>query len=361
MKFFNEMYRNRRVLVTGHSGFKGSWLTLWLKSLGAVVTGVSLPPETEPSHWNLLGIDCESHWIDICDVDRLQKTIQNADPEVIFHLAAQPLVRRSYKDPQHTWQTNVIGTVNLLEAARHSSKLQAVVCITTDKCYENKEWCWGYRESDTLGGHDPYSASKAAAEIVIASYRKSFFSGKDSPLLASARAGNVIGGGDWSEDRIIPDLVRAVSSGKPLEIRSPNATRPWQHVLECLYGYLLLGQKLLDGKREFAEAWNFGPDDRSNCSVAGILQVMKKHWPELAWFSSAAVQLHEAGLLNLDSSKARIRLGWRPVWNLEETLAKTAAWYRQYLATGEILSQKQLEEYLGKALDLSVPDPVTVV
>ncbi|NCB38071.1 MAG: CDP-glucose 4,6-dehydratase [Erysipelotrichia bacterium] len=345
VKDFGATYRGKRVLVTGHSGFKGSWLSLWLSSMGADVHGISLPPEYSPSHFSLLALDMQSHWLDIRHLETLQQTVARIDPEIIFHLAAQPLVRRSYRDPQTTWQTNLNGTINILESARNCSALKAVICITTDKCYENKEWHWGYRENDALGGHDPYSASKAAAEIAIASYRKAFFSAPQMPLLASARAGNVIGGGDWCEDRIIPDLVRAVSAGKSLEIRSPNATRPWQHVLECLYGYLLLGEKLLEGKTEFAEAWNFGPDASSNCTVAGILNGMKKYWPELAWFTSSANQPHEAGLLHLDSSKARLKLNWKPVWDLEKTLEKTAEWYSNFITAEKILSIQQLKEY----------------
>lgn len=342
---FDQIYKNRRVLVTGHSGFKGSWLALWLNQLGAEVAGISLEPETIPNHWDLLRLDCRTNWVDIRDFAALNDAVKKINPEVIFHLAAQPLVRRSYRNPVDTWQTNVVGTVNLLDAARGCADLRAIVCITTDKCYENKEWCWGYRENDSLGGHDPYSASKAAAEIAINSYRKSFFSVVSGPLLASARAGNVIGGGDWCEDRIIPDLVRAVSAGKSLEIRSPNATRPWQHVLECLYGYLLLGKKLLEGRAEFAEAWNFGPDASSNCTVAGILDGMKKFWPELVWFTGTVAQPHEAGLLHLDSSKARARLGWKPVWGLEKTLEKTAEWYSNFITDQKVQSVQQLNEF----------------
>ena len=345
MSLFNQVYNKKRVLVTGHSGFKGSWLALWLSRLGAYVSGIALAPETTPNHWDLLNLDCESHWLDIRDFDRLRAAVTQINPEIIFHLAAQPLVRRSYRNPLETWQTNLNGTVNLLEAARNCSGLQAVVCITTDKCYDNKEWHWGYRENDALGGHDPYSASKAAAEIAIASYRKSFFSGQGSPLIASARAGNVIGGGDWAEDRIIPDLVRAVAAGKQLEIRSPNATRPWQHVLESLYGYLLLGQKLLERQSRFAEAWNFGPDPSSNRTVADILGFMQKFWPELAWFTNSANQPHEACLLHLDSSKARTLLNWQPVWDINATVQQTAEWYKHYMTDGTLLSQIQIEQY----------------
>ncbi|MBU1109681.1 MAG: CDP-glucose 4,6-dehydratase [Candidatus Riflebacteria bacterium] len=350
MKLFNRIYQNRRVLVTGHSGFKGSWLALWLRQLGAKVSGIALPPETAPSHWELLNLDCESYWIDIRNLEELRQAVIQINPEIIFHLAAQPLVRRSYQDPLTTWQTNLNGTVNLLEAARECKELKAVVCITTDKCYENKEWCWGYREIDALGGHDPYSASKAAAEIAIASYRSAFFSKPDSPLLASARAGNVIGGGDWAEDRIIPDMVRAIADKKPLEIRSPNATRPWQHVLESLYGYLLLGQNLFEKHADFATAWNFGPDVSSNCTVAGILERIKESWTELEWFTNSGNQPHEANLLYLDSAKARNKLNWRPIWDLSETLSRTSEWYKSFLTDGRVLSCKQLEDYCAALL-----------
>ncbi|GAB1354776.1 CDP-glucose 4,6-dehydratase [Erysipelotrichia bacterium] len=344
---FNGIFRNRRVLVTGHSGFKGSWLTLWLTSLGAKVSGIALRPETSPNHWDLLNLPCDSHWLDIRNGEALDKAVQEISPELIIHMAAQPLVRRSYKDPLATWQTNVNGTVNLLETARKLPKLRAILCITTDKCYENREWYWGYREIDPLGGHDPYSASKAAAEIAVASYRKSFFNTPEKALIASARAGNVIGGGDWSEDRILPDLVRSIASGQSLEIRSPNATRPWQHVIDCLNGYLMLCQKLLECRHEFAEAWNFGPDDSNNRTVAEILALMQTSWPELRWHTTTAQQPHEAALLHLDSSKARIKLGWRQIWNLEKTVLQTASWYNDFLMQGRALSSKQLGEFMA--------------
>jgi len=351
MQLFRNVYGSRKVLITGHSGFKGSWLAQWLHLLGASVSGIALPPETDPNHWALLKLECESHWLDIRDCERLSKAIAEINPDIIFHLAAQPLVRRSYRNPLETWQTNLTGTVNLLESARFCSNLKAVICVTTDKCYENKEWCWGYRENDTLGGHDPYSASKAATEIAIASYRKSFFSSADSPLIASARAGNVIGGGDWSEDRIIPDLVRAIGAGEKLEIRSPNATRPWQHVLEPLYGYLLLGQKLLERRAEFADAWNFGPDTSSNCSVSQILNLMQQHWPQLDWFSQTKEQPHEAGLLHLDSSRARALLKWHPLWDLKTTARKTADWYKSFMTDNLLNTCRQIEDYQQDLID----------
>ena len=346
---FGDCYRGRRVLLTGHTGFKGSWLALWLTSLGAQVTGVSLPPETSPNHWDLLGLDIADHRVDIRDSQALQQIMADARPEIVFHLAAQALVRRSYRDPLESWSTNVMGTAGVLEACRKTAGVRAVVVVTTDKCYENHEWEWGYRENDKLGGHDPYSASKAGAELVAASYRSAYFSGADAPQLATARAGNVIGGGDWSEDRLIPDLVRSVGAGTAMEIRSPEATRPWQHVLESLSGYLLLGQGLLAQRPGLAEGWNFGPEVEGNRSVAEVLAALSQYWPELSWRVADAPQPHEARLLYLDSAKARARLGWRPVWTVAEALAATADWYRAYLSDGRIESRPQLEAFIAKA------------
>lgn len=346
---FGNHYQGRRVLLTGHTGFKGSWLALWLQQLGAQVTGVSLSPATSPSHWDLLGLDMPDSRIDIRDAAAVADVVHTVAPEIVFHLAAQPLVRRSYRDPLETWSTNVMGTANLLEACRYQSSVRAIVVITTDKCYENQEWEWGYRENDRLGGHDPYSASKAGAELVAASYRNAFFSQPYAPLLASARAGNVIGGGDWAEDRLIPDLVRAIARNSVLEIRSPNATRPWQHVLESLSGYLCLGEKLLEGKKEFAQAWNFGPDVDGNRSVADVLARLKSVWPAFAWHVTAHPQPHEANLLHLDSAKARQQLGWSPVWTLDDGLGATAQWYRAQHEQGALISQDQLQAYIYDA------------
>ena len=346
---FSGVYRGRKVLVTGHTGFKGSWLVLWLQSLGAEVHGVSLGQSSEPDHWSHLGLDIVETRCDIRDAKALADLVEQFRPDMVFHLAAQSLVRRSYADPLETWSTNVMGTVNLLEACRRTNAVKAILSVTSDKCYANHEWHWGYREIDPLGGHDPYSASKAAAEIVSSSYRKSFLS-EAGILLATARAGNVIGGGDWSEDRLIPDLVRAVAAGRALEIRSPHATRPWQHVLESLSGYLLLGQRLLEGRQEFADAWNFGPDSHSNLSVIEVLQGLKGHWPELDWSISGTPKLHEAAQLHLDSAKARRLLSWQPVWTLEETLAQTAAWYQGYLKSGQPQSREQLAGYVSRAM-----------
>jgi CDP-glucose 4,6-dehydratase len=351
---FSDIYRGTSVLLTGHTGFKGTWLTLWLKTLGAEVTGVSLEPNSKPSHWDLLGLDIVEERIDIRNAEKVKEAINIAKPKIVFHLAAQPLVRHSYSDPLGTWSTNVMGTANLLDACRQQPSVRAVIIVTTDKCYENKEWSWGYRETDRLGGHDPYSASKAGAELVVASYRKAFFSTSESPLLASVRAGNVIGGGDWSEDRLIPDMVRAIKSKKTLEIRSPNATRPWQHVLESLSGYLLLGQNLLQGKQDFGQAWNFGPYRDGNRSVGDVLSSMKKEWPALDWKITRSPQPHEANLLYLDSSKAHQHLKWEPVWSIDESITATAAWYRTFLEQNKVTSSAQLADYIKKAQSAGV-------
>ena len=342
-------YRGRRILVTGHTGFKGSWLALWLTELGADLTGLSLAPPTSPNHWDLLQLPIADNRIDIRDASAVSQLMQRARPEIVFHLAAQALVPRSYRDPLETWATNVMGTANVLDACRHLDCVQAIVVVTTDKCYENQERERGYLETDHLGGHDPYSASKAGAEMVAASYRKAFFGRNAAPLLATARAGNVIGGGDWSEDRLIPDLVRAVAAGRKLEVRSPEATRPWQHVLESLSGYLSLGAKLLEARREFEGAWNFGPALDDGLTVAGLLERMRESWPALGWTPSIRADFHEARLLCLDSTKARQKLGWRPVWDLDAALRATAHWYRQYLERRQIDSRAQLRQYLADA------------
>jgi len=349
MQQFGNIYHNRRILVTGHTGFKGSWLTLWLQELGASVCGLALAPDAYPNHWDLLKLDIQEDRIDIRDNAAIAVFLESTKPEIVFHLAAQPLVRRSYQAPLETWSTNVIGTANLLESCRNTKDVQAVLVVTTDKVYENYEWPWGYRETDRLSGFDPYSASKAATELVVNSYRKSFFNTLSGPLLATARAGNVIGGGDWSTDRLIPDLVRAVQTGNSLEIRSPSATRPWQHVLDCLSGYLLLGQKLIEGQAEFAEAWNFGPDQESNRKVVEVLTDLKKYWPQVGWYQTQDCRSHEANLLYLDSSKAKRLLGWRSVWSLEDGLSSTAEWYSAFIENKRILSRQQLDKFVRDA------------
>lgn len=349
MNTFASIYQGRRVLLTGHTGFKGSWLAQWLKEMGAQVCGLALEPESHPSHWSLLNLDMESNLVDLRDTAMVKFVVDSFEPEIIFHLGAQALVRRSYSDPVGTWASNVMGTVNVLDAARQCPAVRAIVAVTTDKCYENKEWIWAYRENDPLGGYDPYSASKAGAELVIQSYRRSFFSSTQAPLLASARAGNVIGGGDWSEDRLIPDLYRSVAAGEALRIRSPRSTRPWQHVLESLSGYLLLGQYLLQQRQDCADAWNFGPDETGNVPVASVLEQMAIYWSGIKWEVSTKPDLHEAKLLHLDSSKARKQLGWQPVWDVQDGLRATAEWYKAYLEQGDVVSRTQLWQYVAAA------------
>ena len=349
VSMFEGIYSGRKILVTGHTGFKGSWLSLWLSALGSEVVGLSLPLASDHNHWRLLKLNVESHFVDIRDQNLLCNTIQILKPDMIFHLAAQPLVRRSYQEPIETWATNVMGTANILNAARDVDNLEAVIVVTTDKCYENKEWVWGYREIDPLGGHDPYSASKGGSELVTASFRNSFFNLPTSALIASARAGNVIGGGDWSEDRLIPDLIRCIELNNALHIRSPNATRPWQHVLECLSGYLVLGQQLLQGNKSCAGAWNFGPERDGNRQVQEILQTIKKHSPDFQWSQSEGGQPHEAQLLHLDSGKARENLSWKPVWSFEEGVEATVDWYKAWLDKKELISETQLMNYCEKA------------
>jgi len=323
-------WRGRRVFVTGHTGFKGSWLALWLHSLGAEVTGFALPPPTEPSLFAAARIDqLITHVVgDVRDLHAVTAAMTAAQPEVVFHLAAQPLVRLSYDQPVETFAVNVMGTVHVLEAVRQVGGVAAAILITTDKCYENREWVWPYRETDAMGGYDPYSGSKGAAELAIAAYRRSFFA--EGCGVASVRAGNVIGGGDWAADRLIPDLIRAFEASRAPEIRSPDAVRPWQHVLEALGGYLLIAERLLAGDRAFADAWNFGPADDDARSVGWIVDRLRAAWGQPA---TAAVPFrgavpHEAGLLRLDCSKARAMLGWRPALELETALQWIVDWHR---------------------------------
>ncbi len=364
-------WQGKRVLVTGHTGFKGAWLSLWLLSLGAEIWGFSLEPNTMPSLFEQLGLKgLLTHQVgDIRDAALVQQWMKQGQPDVVFHLAAQPLVRRSYEEPVETWQTNVLGTVHVLEALKQLNNACAAVLITTDKCYENREWVYGYRESDPLGGYDPYSSSKAAAEIAIASWRSSFFAGAHSAVgIASARAGNVIGGGDWAEDRIVPDAMRALSRQEPIAVRNPRATRPWQHVLEPLSGYLRLAQQLYkalndqtDALVELSGAFNFGPSLASNRPVGDLVDAILQHWAG-SWVDySDPKAVHEAKLLNLVTDKAFHGLGWQPVWNFERTIAQTVAWYRETHQGGaedkdaiQALTLAQIQQYQRDAEAVSI-------
>ena len=357
---FADTYHGKRVLLTGHTGFKGSWLAEWLVGLGAEVTGFALPPITEPSLFNELGLATRLNHIegDVRDLALVRAAVATAKPDFVFHLAAQPLVRLSYDQPVETYATNVMGTVNVLEAVRLAGLPCVVVAITTDKCYDNKEWVHSYREEDPMGGYDPYSSSKGAAELVIASYRRSYFSAPDSPVkLASARAGNVIGGGDWALDRIVPDCIRALSRGETIPVRNKIATRPWQHVLEPLSGYLWLGACLANPQlspfsSQLSGAFNFGPALTSNRTVAELVQEILKHWPGKWEDKSDPKAVHEAKLLNLATDKAHHFLGWKPAWNFEQTLDHTAAWYRQIhrdSASALPLTVRHIADYTASA------------
>jgi CDP-glucose 4,6-dehydratase len=323
------IWRGRRVLVTGHTGFKGSWLALWLSQLGADVTGFSLPAPTEPSLFEQARVaDLVSHIEgDIRDREAFEAAVVAAQPEVVFHLAAQPLVRLSYEQPIETYATNVMGTAHLLEACRKVEGLRAVVCITSDKCYENREWVWPYRETDAMGGYDPYSSSKGAAELIVSAYRRSYF--QSGAGIASVRAGNVIGGGDWALDRLVPDIVRALEAGRAPVIRSPDSVRPWQHVLEALGGYLIIAERLFAGDAAVATGWNFGPGEDDTQPVRWIVEKMLAEWgADSGWEQPGGEQPHEARMLKLDCSKARLELGWRPAMTLGQTLAKVVEWHK---------------------------------
>lgn len=342
----------KRVFVTGHSGFMGGWLTLALSELGAKVTGLSLPPPTEPNFSTLAGLaqDVQTITQDIRDAAAVRKAVEQARPEIIFHLAAQPLVRASYADPAGTLSTNVMGTVHILEAARQVPGVKAVINVTSDKCYENRESMWGYREPDAMGGHDPYSASKGCSEIVTGAYRRSFFGGDQPVGLASVRAGNVIGGGDWAEDRLVPDFVRALTAAKPLRIRSPHAVRPWQHVLEPVLAYLLLAEKLVGDPLRFSGGWNIGPQDGDAKPVSFIAERICSLWGNGAsWELDGGTHPHEAHYLKLDCSKARQELGWAPRWSLDECLQHLVHWYRAWLDGNDMraVSLAQLRTFIG--------------
>jgi CDP-glucose 4,6-dehydratase len=345
-----KFWKNKKVFLTGHTGFKGSWLSLWLIHMGAIVKGFALAPLTSPSLFYEAGINdlVDSEIGDIRALARISQSMKEFNPDILIHMAAQPLVRLSYKEPVETYATNVMGTVNVLEAARACPNLKAIVSVTTDKCYENKEWPWGYRENEPMGGHDPYSSSKGCAELVTAAYRNSFFNTKDTPSIASARAGNVIGGGDWADDRLIPDILRAFEKSKAVVIRNPKATRPWQHVLEPLSGYLILAEELYNKGDEFGEAWNFGPNDEDCRPVDWILNKMVENWNgKASWLLDKNNNPHEAGFLKLDCSKAKQFLNWAPKWNLDKTLNSIVKWHQAWITGTDIkeLCLKEIKEY----------------
>ncbi|MBE6389125.1 MAG: CDP-glucose 4,6-dehydratase [Lentisphaerae bacterium] len=354
---FKSVYKGRKVLVTGHTGFKGSWLCAFLQQLGARVCAMALPPETEPAHYSLLDLEIEEKYIDIRDPAAVKNAIGIFQPEVIFHLAAQPIVRRSYDIPVETFATNCMGTVNILEACRFVPSVRAVVVVTSDKCYENREQEAGYKEEDPMGGFDPYSASKGCAELISASYRRSFFDPETygeshGVLLATARAGNVIGGGDWAQDRLVPDIMRAAAAGRLAQIRNPRSTRPWQHVLEPLSGYLLLGQELLSGNRQAASAWNFGPDGSGIIDVATAAEKLEKSWDRIKFEINIPEKApHEAVLLHLDCRKAHEKLQWRGILEPEEMFEFTARWYREFYTRKRVITMEQLEKYMFLAAE----------
>ena len=342
-------WQGKRVFLTGHTGFKGSWLSLWLSSLGAEVKGYALNPPTSPSLFNEAKVDSliDSQIADIRDQDTLHESMTRFNPDILIHMAAQPLVRYSYEAPIETYEVNVIGTVKVLEVARSCQNLKAIVNITTDKCYENDERSEGYKEDDPMGGHDPYSSSKGCAELVASAYRRSFLQEQDIGL-ASVRAGNVIGGGDWADDRLIPDIFRSFEKSEPVVIRNPKATRPWQHVLEPLSGYLVLAQKLYEDQKEYAEGWNFGPNEKDARSVDWILDKMISKWPDASWKLDQNSNPHEAGFLKLDISKAKSRLGWKPVWELSYTLEKIIDWHKAWLnkENMQTICLAEIKEYM---------------
>jgi len=348
-----EFWRKRKVLLTGHTGFKGSWLSLWFQSLGAEVIGYSLPPPTQPSLYVLaeVGKGMESILGDVLDLEYLRRAVREHRPDVVFHMAAQSLVRRSYFDPVGTYATNVLGTVHVLEAVRDAPTVQAVVVVTSDKCYENREDQRAYRETDRLGGLDPYSSSKACAEAVTAAFRQSFFTGakrEATASVASARAGNVIGGGDWAADRLIPDVMRAVLEGRKLLIRNPHAVRPWQHVLDPLCGYLMLAEKLCEDPERFSGGWNFGPEESEALRVSAVLERVSGLWgPGISWRFDDGPHLHEAQHLKLDCTKAKTELGWEPQWNLNSALEATVQWYKAQQLHQDVrsLTLEQIRSY----------------
>jgi CDP-glucose 4,6-dehydratase len=354
---FAAFYKGKKVFLTGHTGFKGSWLCLWLHALGAEVRGYALDPPTDPSLFELCNIDqlVQSTIADVQDGSSLTKAMLAAQPEIVIHMAAQPLVRDSYKIPVETYAINVMGTVNLFEAVRACKTVKAVINVTTDKCYVNKEWLWGYRENEPLGGYDPYSNSKACSELVTSAYRSSYFNPSDHTThgvgVASARAGNVIGGGDWATDRLIPDIIRAILDNKKVIIRNPEAIRPWQHVLEPLSGYLALAQKLYEDGPRYSEAWNFGPDDSDAKPVEWLVRQLCSKWGNnVSYTIDQGEHPHEAHYLKLDCSKAKMELGWQPKWDLEMALNSIVEWTKVYAAQKDVaaICRKQIQEYVSR-------------
>lgn len=351
---YNNIYRNKKVFITGHTGFKGSWLSIWLQTLGAKVCGYSLKPNTNPSMYQELDIEnkIEKSIIgNILDYETLEDSINDFQPEIIFHLAAQPIVRLSYKEPKLTYETNVIGTLNVLEVARKCKSVRAFVNVTTDKCYENKEIARGYKEDEPMGGYDMYSSSKGCVEIMSSSYRRSFLQEEDSMSMATARAGNVIGGGDWAEDRLIPDCIRYINQNKAIEIRNPIAVRPWQHVLEPLSGYLLLGQKLLETGKDYAEGFNFGPNEESVLKVSEVAQKIIDNYNKGEVIIHKKDNLHEANLLMLNIEKAKTVLNWTPTYTANEAIKETVEWYKHFYAKDTDMYQytiQQIKNYSSK-------------
>ncbi|HEY3375060.1 MAG TPA: CDP-glucose 4,6-dehydratase [Candidatus Aquicultor sp.] len=353
----SSFYLDKTVLVTGHTGFKGGWLTTWLKQLGAKVIGFALPPEQgRPNLFEAANVaqGMTSILGDIRDLSEFTRVIGRYSPDIVFHLAAQPLVRRSYREPIETYATNIMGTANILEAVRHTPSVRAVVVITSDKCYENREQIWGYREHDPMGGYDPYSSSKGCAELIVKAYRSSFFNAEGRVGVATARAGNVLGGGDWAEDRLVPDIIRALASDEPIIIRHPEAIRPWQHVLEPLHGYLMLGEQLYKKGALFAAGWNFGPSDDDATPVGDIVERMISYWGSGEFIIDKLDNLHEANYLKLDCSKARAKLGWKPELTIDDCLKLTVAWYRAYLkdpASVPDMTTGQINDYMKLTLN----------
>lgn len=344
-------WKSKKVFLTGHTGFKGSWLACWLHAMGAEITGYALAPKTNPSLFDALQINDlvhQSHIADIGNLSALTKAVRNASPDVLIHMAAQPLVRYSYANPVETYATNVMGTVHILEAARAVESIKATVIVTTDKCYDNKEWLWGYREIDSVGGRDPYSSSKGCAELVTQAYRESFFS-ITSNAVASVRAGNVIGGGDWSEDRLVPDAIKALEANQILRLRNPNATRPWQHVLEPLSGYLMLAEKLYSTGQQYSGSWNFGPNDDDVRSVAEVISLLAATNLGINWDFDRSSHHHEANLLKLDCSKAKSLLNWAPRWNLEMAIEKITEWHQVFREGGDMrkITLDQISDFMS--------------